>query len=338
MVEKRVSDGTLPISIALSDNPRTRPIIEGRVTPQGMRLATTVVHPSEMFWRQLKFGEFDVSEMSLSSLTIATSMGPTPWVAIPVFTSRLFFHSGILARTDRGIEKPADLKGKRVGIPEYQQTAALWIRGVLEREFGVHARDMEWFMERNPNMSHGGATGFQAPEGVKLNYIPPSTNIGEMLREGTLDAALLYLRERNLVDRSKTDLATLATVKTLFPDPEAEKRRYFLKTGIYPINHCVVLRRSLFEKNPWMALNLYTMFKEAKESAYAAARVILQPHLESGLLDAAGGKALAKDPLAYGIKDPREVLDMIVQMVHEQGLAKRRVALDELFAPSTLDL
>ena len=241
-------------------------------------------------------------------------------------------------RTDRGIDKPADLKGRRVGIPEYQQTAALWIRGVLQREFGVHARDMAWFMERNPDKSHGGSTGFRPPEGVKLNYIPPATDIGEMLREGTLDAALLYLRGNNLVDRSKADLSALATVKTLFPDPEAEKRRYFLKTGIYPINHCVVIRRSLYEQNPWMALNLYTLFTQAKESAYDAARTILHPHLESGLLDEAAGRALANDPLAYGIKGPREVLDMILQMVHEQGLAKRRVALEELFARSTLDL
>jgi 4,5-dihydroxyphthalate decarboxylase len=330
-----VSDGDLQVSIALSENPRTRPIIEGRVKPQGMRLAVTAVHPSEMFWRQLKFADFDVSEMSMSSLAIATSIAPTDWVAIPVFTSRLFFHTGILVRTDRGIAKPADLKGKRVGIPEYQQTAALWIRGVLEREFGVHARDMEWFMERNPDKSHGGSTGFRPPEGVKLNYIAPSTDIGEMLREGALDAALLYLRGNNLVDRSKADLSSVSTVRTLFPDPEAEKRRYFQKTGIYPINHCVVIRRSLYEKNPWMALNLYTLFTQAKETAYAAAREVFHPHSESGLLD---GHALTKDPLAYGIRGPREVLELILQMVHEQGLAKRRVGLEELFARSTLDL
>lgn len=333
-----VSDGALQLSIALSNNPRTRPIIEGRVKPQGLHLAITAVHPSEMFWRQLKFSEFDVSEMSMSSLAIATSIAPTEWVAIPVFTSRLFFHTGILVRTDRGIDTPADLKGKRVGIPEYQQTAALWIRGILEREFGVHARDMEWFMERNPNMSHGGSTGFQPPEGVKLNYISPESSIGEMLREGTLDAALLYLRENNLVDRSKADLGAVSEVRTLFSDPQAEKHRYFRKTGIYPINHCVVLRRSLHQKHPWIALNLYTMFKEAKESAYAEARGIFDPHLESGLLDAAGAAALKHDPLAYGIKGPRAVLDMILQMVHEQGLARRRVQLDELFAASTLDL
>ena len=125
---------TLELSIALSDNERTRPIIEGRVQAEGIRLVPTVVHPSEMFWRQLKFQEFDVSEMSLSSFTIASSLGPTPWVALPVYTMRHFFHTRIMVRTDRGIEAPSDLKGKKVGVPEYQQTAALWARGVLQHE------------------------------------------------------------------------------------------------------------------------------------------------------------------------------------------------------------
>src|SRR5499425_1059443 len=134
----------LELSIALSDNERTRPLIEGRVVPQGIKLLPTMVHPSEMFWRQLRFAEFDVSEMSMSSLLIATARGPTPWVALPVFTTREFFHTRILVRVDAGIATPADLKGKRVGVPEFQQTAAIWARGVLENEFGVAPRDMEF--------------------------------------------------------------------------------------------------------------------------------------------------------------------------------------------------
>src|SRR5262245_58614241 len=156
----------LELSIALSDNENTRPLLDGVVEAEGLRLVPTAVHPSEMFWRQLKFGDFDVSEMSMSSLLIATSRGPTPWVALPVFTSREFFHTRVLVRADAGIAKPEDLRGKRVGVPEYQQTAAIWGRGVLQHEFGVHARDMEWFMERPPDKSHGGATGFMPPAGV----------------------------------------------------------------------------------------------------------------------------------------------------------------------------
>ncbi|HEX3484278.1 MAG TPA: PhnD/SsuA/transferrin family substrate-binding protein, partial [Micropepsaceae bacterium] len=142
-----VQDATYPgrsvleLSAAMSDNPRTRPVIEGRVPFEGLRLVPTTVHPSEMFWRQLRYGDFDVSEMSLSTLTILTSKGNRDWVGLPIYTMRKFFHNEIVVRKDAGINTPADLKGKRVGVPEYQQTAAIWTRGVLEHEFGVHARD-----------------------------------------------------------------------------------------------------------------------------------------------------------------------------------------------------
>ncbi len=132
----------LELSIALSDNPRTRPIIEGRVTPEAIRLVPTTLHPSEMFWRQLRFGDFDVSEMSLSTLTILTSQGNRDWVGLPIYTMRKFFHTEIVSHKDSGIKVPADLKGKRVGVPEYQQTAAIWTRGVLQHEFGVKPSDI----------------------------------------------------------------------------------------------------------------------------------------------------------------------------------------------------
>src|SRR5436305_2174407 len=189
----------LELSIALSDNERTRPLIEGRVAPQGIKPVVTVVHPSEMFWRQLRFAEFDVSEMSMSSLIIATSRGDTRWVALPVFTMRKFFHTSIIVRTDSGIETPADLRGKRIGVPEYQQTWAIWARGILQHEFGVHPRDIEWFMERNPDKSHGGATGFRAPAGVRVNQIPAASNIGEMLLRGELEGAIHYIVGKYLV-------------------------------------------------------------------------------------------------------------------------------------------
>src|SRR5436309_10999154 len=206
----------LELSVALSDNPNTRPLLDGIVQAEGLRLLTTAVHPSEMFWRQLRFGEFDVSEMSMSSLIIATARGPTPWVALPVFTTREFFHTWILVRTDAGIAAPADLAGKRVGVPEYQQTAAIWGRGVLAHEFGVDLKSIDWFMERAPDKSHGGATGFVAPPGIRLSQIPPSTNIGEMLVRSELDATLLYLTHGNLVDRSRIDLSSHPTLRARF--------------------------------------------------------------------------------------------------------------------------
>jgi 4,5-dihydroxyphthalate decarboxylase len=327
----------LELSIALSDNARTRPLIEGRVAPQGIRLIPTVVHPSEMFWRQLRFAEFDVSEMSMSSLIISASRGDTRWVAIPVFTMRRFFHTSIIVRRDRAIASPADLRGKRIGVPEYQQTWAIWSRGILQHEFGVHARDIEWFMERNPDKSHGAATGFAAPAGVRVNRIPPSTSIGEMLVSGELDGALHYLVGNNLVDRSTADVSDVT--RSLFPDPAAEGRRYYAKTRLFPINHTVVVRRALLERHPWIALNLFSAFAAAKAEIARHGSSYLQSYFEAGLLDAAVKRTLAEDdPLAYGFKAARAELETIAQFVHEQGLSARRVELKEIFAANTLDL
>jgi len=329
---------TLTLSIALSDNERTRPLAQGRFQPQGVRLIPTVVHPSEMFWRQLKYRDFDISEMSLSSLFIATARGDRNWVALPIYTSRTFFHTNILVRADRGILRPEDLRGKRVGVPEYQQTAALWSRGILEHEFGVSARDIEWYMERGPDKSHGGATGFRPPEGVRLTQIAPSTNIGEMLVRGELDATLLYLNNRNLVDRSTLDLGTVDVIQPLFKDKQAETRRYFAKTGIYPINHTVVIKRDLHERHPWLALNIYHAFVAAKKDVERETVETMQSYFDTGLVDPAGQKALQADPKAYGMKASRKVIETIAGFVHEQGLTDRRVAVEELFAPSTLEI
>jgi 4,5-dihydroxyphthalate decarboxylase len=332
-----MAETKLELSIALSDNENTRAILDGRIAPDAIKLYPTALHPSEMFWRQLKFAEFDVSEMSMSSLTIATSQGQTQWIGIPVFTTREFFHNRILVRIASGIEKPEDLRGKRVGVPEYQQTAAIWGRGVLQHEFGVHPKEIEWFMERTPETSHGGATGFKPPTGVTVHQIPATTNIGEMLVKGELDATLLYLTNPNLVDRSRIDLSKDARFRPLF-DRAAEGKRYYAKTGIYQINHAMVMRRSIYERYPWAALNVYSAFKEARAAVTRARDVTLARHFELGLLGDDARRALATDPMAYGVKSSRKVLETITQYVHEQGLSPRRVALDELFAPSTMDV
>ncbi len=328
----------LDLSLALSDNENTRPLLDGVVGAQGVRLLPTAVHPSEMFWRQLKFAEFDVSEMSMSSLTIATAQGPTPWVALPVFTSREFFHTRILVRKDARIAAPADLRGKRVGVPEYQQTAAVWGRGVLEHEFGVRPADIEWFMERTPEKSHGGVTAFAPPAGVTVNRIPGSSSIGEMLLAGELDATLLYLANRNLVDRSRADLTGDPRFAYLFADRAAEGRRYFAKTGLYPVNHLVVVRRALVERHPWLALNLYAGFAAARAEVLRRGAAMLVSHFATGSLAEDARAALGRDPMAYGVKANRQALETVTRYVHEQGLTARKVELAELFAPATLDL
>jgi 4,5-dihydroxyphthalate decarboxylase len=324
----------LELSAALSDNVRTRPLLEGRVQPQGIELIPTAIHPSEMFWRQLHFGDFDVSEMSLSSLIIATARGDDRWIALPVFTMRRFFQNEIRVRADRGIHSPSDLVGKRVGVPEYQQTAAVWSRGILEHEYGVRARDIEWFMERGPDRSHGSATGFTPPPGMQLHQIPAGDDIGRMLLRGDLDATLLYLNDRNLVDRSRADFSAEPLIRPLF-DPLVEARRYFARTGLYPINHTVVVRRALIERHPWIVLNLYTAFVAARDEARRLAEAALAGFVETGLMP---GGLPEREPLAYGIRAARAELETVAAYVHEQGLTSRALQIEELFAPQTLEL
>ena len=326
------------LSMCLSDNDRTRPLREGRVKADGVDLVVSTAHPSEMFWRELHFAEFDISEMSCSSLLMAIANGDKRFIAIPVFTSRSFFHTGILVRTDRGIEKPEDLKGKRVAVPEYQQTAALWCRGALQHEFGVTAFDIDWYMERTEELSHASATGFQPPKGLRFQHIPDNENIGSMLLAGKIDASLLYLNEVNLVDRSRVDLRNRTEVRTLFKDPAAEGIRYYKKTGFYPINHCVVFKREVADKYPWAVLNVFKAFDEAKNLVRDQGRTAASVYFDLGLVSPEQRRALDADPFAYGLKSNRNVLDAITQFSFEQGLTARRLKLEEVFHPATLDL
>ena len=230
------------------------------------------------------------------------------------------------------------LKGKRVGVPEYQQTAAIWTRGVLQHEFGVHAKDMTWWMERNDDKSHGHSSGFKAPPGVSITPVPLNTNLGEMLLKGEIDGIVHYIANNNLVDRSRVDAAADPGIKYLFEDREAESARYFKKTGIFPINHCMVIKRSVYEKHPWVALNLYSGFLAAMDQVRKDSLAWMAPYYEMGLVDRAVRNAVLKTPMPYGIKAARKVLETVTQYVHEQGLCDRRVGLEEIFAPNTLEL
>ena len=327
----------LQLSLAITSNPRTWPILDGNVKPDGIELVPTTLHPSEMFWRQLRFAEFDVSEMSVSSLMMARAGGDTRWLGLPVFTTRKFFHTEILVRRDARIDKPADLKGRRVGVPEYQQTAALWTRGALQHEFGVAASDMEFWMERVPTHSHAGAVAFKPPPGVTIHQIPAEKSIGSMMLSGELEAVIHYIRHNNLVDRSTVDLNNHPDIKTLFPDPWAEGVRFYRKSGIYPINHGMVMRRELAEKHPWAVLNLLKAFEAANEIANQQRIEHVDYHVAAGLVPPEAGKALRAPIVRHGIKANRHILETAAAYSAEQGLTPRLMKLDELFAASTMD-
>lgn len=328
--------GDVRVSLALNPGPMTRPLLDGEVTAEGVGWAATAVHPSEMFWRQLHFGDFDISEMSLSSLLQSVEQGDGAWVGLPVFTTRHVCHTDIIVRAGAGIDSPADLAGKRVGVPEYQQTSAVWSRGVLSDEHGVDPRGLSWFMERDGDTSHAGGTGFRPPDGVRVEPIPATESIGSLLAAGELDASLLYLSDGNLIDRSP-DRNTLGTrVRRLFDPPEAERERYARTAGFRHATHCVVIRAELAERHPWLVLNVYAAFERAKRLVTDRAREALAPW--APVLDGAGPvlHALAgTDPWPSGVTGQRDMLTTLCRYAHEQGITRRLVDPGELFAERT---
>ena len=325
-------------------NERVQPLVDGTIEPEGIELIPTLSDPSETFWRQLKFEEFEISEMSLSSYLIAKSSG-MDMIGIPVFPSRRFMQTQLSYHTDSEIKRPEDLGGKRLGVGEYQQTAALWNRGILEHDFGVSQYSVHWYMERTEELSHGGATGFQPPKGISFQRIPPDKSLASMLVNHEIDVAPVhraFQKGKNIIDRSTRIRATTgdwSKIKLLFPDRIGEGTRFFQKHGYIPANHTYVIRGDINRKYPWVAFNLYKAFVKAKELAQDQ----LAESIPSGLIFgpdylAKSRKIFGDDPYPYGLKSNRKMLQTIIDYSYEQGLTPKRQPLEELFAPSTLDL
>lgn len=325
----------LKLSVCLSSGPLTIPLQS--MDPEGIDWTVSYVHPSEMFWRQLKFGDFDVSEMSLATLFIQHEQGVRDWVALPVFTMRRFFHTGIVVREDSGITRPEDLRGARVGVPEYQQTSAVWSRAALQHEYGVAPSEIRWLMERPPSRSHGDATGFTAPNGVSITQLDGNDTLAAMFVRSELDASLVHLTGTNIVDRGTAHGARDAKVRTLFPDPRAEGLRYLRATGLLPVNHCVVIRRSLVEEHPWVVLNIYALFQQAKQQVLRGTAAIVGLFGDTGMVDPVAADAIVEgDPLPYGFASQRNVLDALAGFLLEQGLIERAIEVSEVFADQSL--
>jgi 4,5-dihydroxyphthalate decarboxylase len=324
-------------------NERVEPLMDGSVQVAGVDLIPTYSHPAETFWRQLKFGEFEVAEMSMSSYLIARAQG-AEMIAIPVFPSRRLFQTELSYHTDSGITKPQDLAGKRLGVAEYQQTAALWIRGILEHDFGVSQYAIHWYMERSEEMSHGGATGFKPPPGISFQRIAADKSLASSLLEHALDVAHVaspWVLQANALDRSSRigDKGDWGKIKALFPDRMTEGSRFFKKHGFLPVNHTYIIRGDVHQKYPWLAANLYDGFVKAKSMA----REKLLERIPSALLfgpeyAAITGSLVGEDPFPYGVEANQAMLETIIRYSYEQGLTPRKLTIAELFAASTLDL
>jgi len=324
-------------------NERVEPLMNGTVKAEGIELIPTYSHPAETFWRQLKFGEFEVAEMSMSSFLIAKSQG-ADMIALPVFPSRRLFQTELSYHVDSGITKPQDLVGKRLGVAEYQQTAALWIRGILEHDFGVSQYKIHWYMERSEEMSHGAATGFKPPLGISFNRIAQNKSLASTLLENELDVAHVaspWVLQANALDRSSriSGKGDWSKIRPLFPDRMAEGTRFYKNHGFLPVNHTYIIRGDIYKKYPWVAFNLYTGFVKAK----AVAREKLLEKIPTALFFGPEyaektREMIGDDPFPFGVKANEAMLDTIIGFSYEQGLTPRKLTVPELFAESALEI
>lgn len=317
----------LQVSVACWDYDRTRGILNGSIQPEGLEVIPICLPPEETFWRQVRHKEFDVSEMSLSYYTLFRSRGEDDFVAIPVFVSRMFRHSCIYISTEAGITKPQDLRGKKIGLPGYQMTATVWMRGLLQHEYGVAPTDVEWLYSREDIFP------WQPPPGLRIQRIPSGATLDEMLQNGEI-AALLTAR------KPPSFAAGSPKVKRLFPNFREEEIAYYKKTRIFPIMHTVVIKRELYDRHPWIAQSLFKAFSQAKERCYqdlseAAALKYSLPWLLAEVEEEK--QVLGDDIWPYGIEANRPTLEALTQYSFEQGLASRVMKLEELFAPETFD-
>src|ERR1700676_1264818 len=246
---------SLRLTFACGPFDRTQPLRDGSSKPEGIDLIYLAMQPAEIFWRMLQYNEFDMSEMSLSNYAILVSRGNAPYVAIPAFPSRVFRHGYFFINTTKGIETPADLAGKVGGVPEYSQTASVYMRGMLQQEYGVHPSQIRWVQGRADRLEHA------LPADVRLTQAPPGTELGDLLERGELDFLMTANSPLSFRRGAKT-------VRRLFPNYAQVEKDYYRRTRIYPIMHTVVIRRDIYERDPWVALNIYKALCQSKEHCY----------------------------------------------------------------------
>jgi 4,5-dihydroxyphthalate decarboxylase len=310
----------LALTLACGDYEITRPLMDGTVKPDGIELTVlTAMDSTTRHWRFLRNREFDVAEVSASSYLIARDQGQ-PFHAIPVFLHRRFRHGFAFVNTSKGIRTPADLIGRKVGLKSFQVTALVWLRGILEHEYGVPHTAIEWVTEFDEDVE------FTPRPGLKITRLPHTKSVEAMLVAGELDAVFDAYLIKALVDKDPR-------VARLFPDYKQEEIAYARKTGIFPIMHVMGLRQEIVEKHPWVPINLYQAFNQAKAIAMKRMenpRVVpLAWYREAWEEQEA---ILGQDPWAYGLTEPnRKTLETLAGYSHEQGLIKRRPSLDDLF-------
>jgi 4,5-dihydroxyphthalate decarboxylase len=320
----------LKLSVAIGNYDRARALFDGTVQIDGVDPVFMTLPPEEIFFRAFRGVDFDICELSMSSFTVKTAERACPYVGVPAFVSRAFRHNSIYVRTDR-IKKAADLKGKRIGLPEYQLTACVWARIILEDDHGIKPSDVIWVRGGIDDPSRPEKIGIRLPAGVRMEEAPQGCTISQLLQEGEIDA-FIAPRAPSLAGKRHPNIGWL------FPDPVAAGRDYYQRTGIFPIMHVTGIRRSLVEQHPWLPAAVLKAFEQAKTKCLeeledtATAKCTL-PFVEEQLR--AARELMGHDFWSYGLAPNRKVLETFLRHHHAQGLSARQVTPEELFHPST---
>jgi 4,5-dihydroxyphthalate decarboxylase len=312
----------LKLTLACGNYDRTRALSEGIIQPEGIDLNYIPLGPGEIFWRMLNNGEFDASEMSLSTYTILRSQGDTRFIALPVFPSRVFRHGCIYVNADAGIQRPQDLKDKRLGVGDYQMTAAVWVRGLLQHEYQVLPEEVQWVVAAPV------CAGIEFPARVRISHIDSGQNLERMLESGEIDALASVVMPKAL-------FAEKAIVKRLFPNYREIETDYYRRTRIFPIMHTLVLKTELFRREPWVAISLYKAFVQAKDLNYkrlydSNALLASLPWLVDEIESAR--RIFGSEIWDYSIEGSRPTLEAFVQYMEEQQLTRNPMKVEELFA------
>ncbi len=321
----------LKLSIAVGDYDRIRPLVDGTVQIDGVDPVFMLLEPEEIFFRAFRHADFDICELSMSSFSVKTANGDCPYVGVPVFPSRAFRHNSIYIRTDRGIVQPEDLKGKRIGVPEYQVTANVWTRAVLEDEHGVKPSDVTWIRGGYDHPGRIEKIALNLPSDVRVEDAPEGATISGMLANGEIDA-IIGPRAPSCFSNGHPQVAWL------YPDPAAAAAAWFRKTRIFPIMHILGVRRTLAEQHPWLPAAAMKAFEQSKfraleQLAQVAASKVTLPFLDEQLH--AARKLMGEDYWSYGLAANRHVLEVFLRRHYAEGLSSRLLLPEELFHPST---
>ena len=321
----------LNLSLAVGPYDRTRALIDGAVQIDGVKATAMTLSPEEIFFRAFRHAEFDICELSLSSFTVKTAQGDCPYVGVPAFVSRAFRHTSIYVRTDR-VKRPEDLKGKKVGLPEYQLTANVWARAILEDDHGVKPSDIHWVRGGIEQAGRPEKISIKLPSDVKLEDAPAGKSISALLAEGAIDGFI--------APRPPALPKGTPNIGWLFADPVAAAKDYYKRTGIFPIMHVVGVRRELADKHPWLPGAVLKAFEQAKQMALSqlsdtSATKVTLPFVEERLTQARA--LMGEDFWSYGVAANRKTLATFLRHHHAQGLSPREVKVEELFHEGTLE-